>query len=163
MAHGRVEGWMTRVRLRPSRSLAIVVCAAHAVAAVLVLPLQIGAAAKIGLWTVVAASLVRALREALLMGADAIVGATIHDGAHATVSLRSGTEVEARILGTTYVTPMLTALNLHIAGSRFARHVLLVPDNIDREDYRKLRVVLKWARSDASATPSGDSAPPDAR
>jgi hypothetical protein len=37
-------------------------------------------------------------------------------------------------------------LNLRVEGSRFAQHVLLVRDNLDPEDFRKIRVLLRWAR-----------------
>ena len=155
---------MTRFALRPSRLLASAFIAAHVAAGALVFPLQIDIRVQAFLWALVAASLSHALaRHALLRTRNALVSGLIRDAGNATVTLRDGTELAMEILGTTYVTPMLTVLNLRAQDEHFARHVLFAPDNIDREDYRKLRVVLKWARGrdarNAGITPSDDCAP----
>jgi toxin CptA len=54
-------------------------------------------------------------------------------------------------LGTTYVTPYLTVLNLRGHGERGARHVTLLPDSLHAEDFRKLRVWLRWKEDRANA------------
>ena len=59
--------------------------------------------------------------------------------------------LDAQVLGTTYVAPWLTVLNLRANGATLARHVLVVPDNADRESFRQLRVVLRWRRARAPA------------
>jgi hypothetical protein len=35
-------------------------------------------------------------------------------------------------------------LNLNANGERLARHVVILPDAINSEDFRKLRVLLRW-------------------
>jgi hypothetical protein len=41
---------------------------------------------------------------------------------------------------------MLTVINLREAEHKLAQHVIIVPHNIDPEDFRKLRVILRWSR-----------------
>jgi toxin CptA len=58
--------------------------------------------------------------------------------------LRSGEWHMATALGSSTVTPWLTVLNLKLPGHRFACHVVLTPDRLDAEQFRRLRVWLKW-------------------
>jgi len=51
---------------------------------------------------------------------------------------------EAVLLGSSFVAPHLTVLNLKPAGGRLAKHLVILPDAIDAEDFRRLRVWLKW-------------------
>ena len=38
----------------------------------------------------------------------------------------------------------LCVLNLRMAGSLLARHVVIVSDNVDAEEFRRQRVLLRW-------------------
>ena len=51
---------------------------------------------------------------------------------------------QARVLGTSYVSPRLSVINLRLDGRMFARHMLIVSDNADAECFRRLRVLLRW-------------------
>jgi toxin CptA len=42
------------------------------------------------------------------------------------------------------VTPYLTVLNVLPQGARFSRSVVILPDSLDAESFRQLRVWLKW-------------------
>ncbi|MEP7262597.1 MAG: protein YgfX [Usitatibacter sp.] len=44
-----------------------------------------------------------------------------------------------------FVSPWLTVLRWRPAGARFDRTVLILPDMLAREDFRRLRVLLRWA------------------
>lgn len=66
------------------------------------------------------------------------------------VSLADGSVVAARLALEPYVTVYLTALTLTLADGR-RRHVLLLPDNVEANAYRRLRVRLRFARYDAGA------------
>ena len=57
---------------------------------------------------------------------------------------RSGAWREAALLGSSFVAPHLTVLNLKPAGERLAKHLVILPDAVDAEDFRRLRVWLKW-------------------
>jgi len=42
------------------------------------------------------------------------------------------------------VTPFITVLNVLPQGARLARSVVILPDSLDAESFRQLRVWLKW-------------------
>jgi toxin CptA len=139
---------MPRASLRPSRLLGAVLVLTHAAAVAILFPLQITPEWKGPLLAAIAASLAHALRRcALLRSGDAIVEIEVSDRERASICTRSGDWHPARILGTSCVTPALTAINLRVEGLRMPRHVLLVRDNVDAEDFRKVRVLLRWARA----------------
>ena len=138
---------MTRFAVRPSRYLTIVLSIAHVAAAVLVLELQLPVAVMMFHCAVITASFAHALlHHALWRTPDAIVAARLADATEASLKRRDGRVIDADILGTTYVTPSLTVLNVRERGARAARHIVLVPDNIDAEAFRRLRVLLRWSR-----------------
>jgi len=62
---------------------------------------------------------------------------------------RAGEWHAATVLGSSTVTPWLTVLNLKLEDRRFARHVVLTPDRVAAEDFRRLRVWLKWGSPSA--------------
>ena len=136
---------MVSFHLKPSRCLALVLIAAHAATAALIWPLQIDTAAKAVLFILVALSLAHALwRHALLRSPGAIVGGQIFDRETASLLFHDGSSRDAEILGSSYVLPSLTVLNVKAKGRTIAQHALIVRDNIDAEDFRALRVVLRW-------------------
>jgi len=57
---------------------------------------------------------------------------------------RAGAWREAALLGSSFVAPYLTMLNLKPAGGRLAKHLVILPDAVNVEDFRRLRVWLKW-------------------
>jgi hypothetical protein len=141
---------MTRFTVKPSRLLCAIFTAAHVAGACLVFTLQIEMALKAALSALVVASLVHALlRHALLLTRGAIVAAKIYDNENATVLLRSRKQLDATILGTTHVSPRLTTINLRVIGERRTRDILLVRDNINSDDYRSVRVLLRWGKGRA--------------
>jgi hypothetical protein len=116
------------------------------VAAVAVLcATTIPTALMVALAACIAASLVRSLRRhAWLVAPSSIVSVTVLDDSTVVVDRRRGAQRTAEVLGTSYVSSILTVLNLKIVGRRAVEHVLVVPDNIEPEAFRQLRVVLRW-------------------
>ena len=57
---------------------------------------------------------------------------------------RAGAWHEAALLGSSFVAPYLTVLNLKPAGGRLVKHLVILPDAVNAEDFRQLRVWLKW-------------------
>jgi len=93
----------------------------------------------------IAASLVKSLRRhAWLVAPSSIVSVTVLDDGTVVVDPLRGAPRTAEVLGTSYVSSTLTVLNLKIVGRGLVEHVLVVPDNVDPEAFRKLRVVLRW-------------------
>jgi|SRR5687767_14767595 toxin CptA len=137
---------MLRVALQPSRYLAIALTAAHLCAALVLVPLELPLWSKVTLLAVVIASFAYALRRhALLQTAGAFVAVEFRQHDCVAVQTRDGGWQEARLLPTTCVSPLLTVLNLRMARGVFARHVVLARDSANPEDYRQVRVWLRWA------------------
>jgi toxin CptA len=135
---------MLRVQLEPSRYLCAVFVSVHTAAALIVASLTFALLAKFALLAAIATSLVHALwRHAWLSSAGAIT--TVEFAEHElVVRRRDGECSRARLLGTTYVSPQLTVLNLRVAGCLLAQHMILVPDNVDPQTFRQVRVWLRW-------------------
>jgi hypothetical protein len=153
---------MVRIEFNRSYWLALIQTAAHAAAAVISVSVDLPLAAKTALVIAIVASLVDALRRhAFMTSHDAIVSIELRVDGTAAVYTRGGACHDVRILGTTYVTPQLSVLNLRRDGNRGyrgLRHVLIVPDMVTAEDFRYLRVFLRWQVGRETTPTSGDSA-----
>ena len=136
---------MLRVALRPSRALATILVAAHLAAAGAVVPLELPIGAKLALGALAATSLVHALRRyAFLKGRTAARALELRSADEASLQTGDGTWHDARILTTTYVSARLGVVNLKVRGALLPRHVVILPDALDAEDFRRLRVRLRW-------------------
>lgn len=58
--------------------------------------------------------------------------------------LVSGNEQAGQLATSTFITPYLTILNVRVKPRRGVRSVVIFPDSIDAEDFRRLRVLLRW-------------------
>jgi hypothetical protein len=76
----------------------------------------------------------------------------VHDQERAAVRMRASAWHEAAVLRTSCVTPALTVINLRVEGARTPRHVLLISDNIRADDFRRIRVLLRWAKPKTAKT-----------
>lgn len=143
---------MLKTSLKPSRQLAVLLVLAHAAAAGAALAVEIPVVLKIALTLLIAGSCAAYLYgPALLRSDEAIVGLEIGEGGGLSFQTRRGEWQEGTLLGSSFVAPYLTVLNIKATGKRFARHVVILPDSIDAEDFRRLRVRLRWQmRSETS-------------
>jgi hypothetical protein len=135
-----------RIAVGPSFMLGLWLCVVHLVAVVALwlaaLPLWLKAASTL----VIAGSLAwPLLGRAALRGSDAIVALEVSEGERLSYRTRRGEWRACELLASSYVSPRLTILNLKPEGARFARHVVLVPDNVAPRDFRQLRIWLRWA------------------
>lgn len=136
---------MLKLSLRPSRRLAVLLVLAHLAAAGAALVVEIPVALKIALTLLVSASCAASLYgPALLRSDEAIVGLEIGEGTGLSFQTRRGEWREGTLSGSSFVAPYLVVLNVRAPGRRFARHVVIMPDSIDAEDFRRLRVRLWW-------------------
>lgn len=146
-----------RAAVRPSVRLALLLCLVHAAAAGALWLTPLPVAAKAATTVAIAASLVYYVaRDAALHAANAIVVLEIKENGSISFQTRSGQWVEAELLGSSYVSPRLTLVNLRPLGLRRVRHLILLPDSLDPRDFRRLRVWLRWAASPGNK-PSGDA------
>lgn len=136
---------MLNIRFKPSINLALMLAAAHATAIglILVLPLPV--------WLNLVAIVVFCInfafyfrRNAWLSAPDSIVALEIKEDCTCAVQTSSGKRLPCIALPTSYVSASLTILNLKVGGERLARHLVILPDALSAEDFRKLRVLLRW-------------------
>lgn len=146
-----------RVHLRLSRALTYALLIAHAASACVLIPLDLSTGFKLVLVGLIAFSLARTLWcSILLRNPRSVIVIQLLEGDRVDVQTGDGQWHEARLLGTTFVTPLVSVLNLQLAGRRFARHVVIAPDSADRADLRRMRVWLRWAY--VPATPKNGAA-----
>ena len=133
------------VHLQPSRYLALILGFAHVATAGLLWPLALPVAVKLAGVAILAISLVFNLRHyALLRAARAVVAFELSDEMACTLETRRGERIGGALLGSSFVAPYLTVLNLKPEGKFFTRSVVILADAIDAEEFRQLRVLLRW-------------------
>jgi len=139
---------MLKLAIRPSRQLALLLGLAHAAAAGACLVVAMPVFLKIVLVLVVGASCGRALYgPALLRSPRAIVALEISEGGALLFQTRRGDWEKGTLLDSSFVAPYLTVLNLKSEGGRFARHVVILPDSVAADEFRRLRVWLRWHKT----------------
>jgi toxin CptA len=137
-----------QIRVAPSLLIAIAVGASHLLAGVLLWLAPIPVAGRALFAFAIAASLVYFMaRDALLHAADSIVALEIRERGGIACRTRRGDWHECDLLGSTFVSPLVTVVGLRPTGRRRTRHVVLVPDNVQRDEFRRLRVWLRWKGS----------------
>ena len=143
-----------RISISPSVRLAIALCVVHLVAAGLLWFVPIPVLGKAAFTLAIAVSLVYFLaRDAALHAANAIVGLELKDGGGISFHTRDGGSADCELSGSSYVSPRLTIINLRPHGTGRTRHVILVPDNVDPRDFRRLRMWMRW-KNEAGQEPA---------
>jgi toxin CptA len=134
-----------KIGLRPSRLMAGILILAHGAAMAIVMLAAIPLWAKIiatGVLLVQLPIIVR--RRALLLAPDAAVAIEAGPDNAIAVQTLAGAYEECEVLGGTYVMPYLTILSLRRLGSGASMRIALLPDSLQTEDFRQLRVWLRW-------------------
>lgn len=131
-------------QLRPSRCFAAILTAAHGATflSVLLLPLPFWAQAALAFLLLF--SLIYHLRRDALRSAPSAAVSLMLEQEQITLVTRNGRQLTGQVLRSTLVTPLITVLNMLPHGARFANSVVILPDSLDDESYRLLRVWLKW-------------------
>jgi toxin CptA len=136
---------MLRIDIRRSRQLALLLGAVHAAALALAL------AAGLPWWAngLMAVTVVASAARAIALHAwhslrASLVALELSDDCTLKVQDHRGEWRDAGLLRSSFVTPRLTVLNLRLDGARLARHIIIVPDRVDAEAFRRLRVLLRW-------------------
>jgi len=142
---------LRRIEIKASPTLACGLCLAHLGAAAAIwcsaLPLWL----KAGLTVAIGAGLGWSLySRAALLTPESVVALEITASRGLSALTRGGIWHAGELLGTSYVASRLTIVNVRLEGRRLARHVVLVPDNVDARDFRRLRTWLRWAARPAS-------------
>lgn len=140
------------INLHPSRQLAVVMGLAHAAAAgaclLSELPMFVCGVLVAG----AAASFLHAVRgRVLLRAADSIIALQVEEGGRLWVRTAGEGWCAATLHDSTFVHPWLTVLSVQTHARYFPRHAVIVADGVDAEDFRRLRVWLRWRAAVESA------------
>lgn len=142
-----------RISISPSVGLAAALCVVHVVAAVLLWQVPIPVMGKLVITMAVALSLVFFVaRDAALHAAHSIVALEIRDGGEIACQTRRGEWLDCEVLGSSYVSPRLTIVNLRPRLAWRTRRLILLPDNVDPRDFRRLRAWLRWRSTSPGAS-----------
>lgn len=130
--------------LQPSIYFTIALVASHGVALAVLVPLALPLWAKILLALLVIISLLYHVWHDAWLLALSSNKTLLLDGDMVQLVARNGDQVTARVLADSLVTPYITVLNVLPQGSNLARSVIILPDSLDAESFRQLRVWLSW-------------------
>ena len=145
------------LRLQRSHRLAAALCAAHAMGAAALLasrlPVLMSGAACAALM-VSAAWSVR--RHAFRTAPNALVELELYEDCTLSACTADGKWLQYTVVGSSFLSRVLTVLNLRTEGTWRMRSVLISADCVDRDAFRRLRVCLRWrcARSSSGADQS---------
>jgi hypothetical protein len=131
-------------KFQPSYYFAAMLVAAHGVTLAALFPLAFPIWAKTALAFFVLLSLGYHLRREAWLSAPSSTTALMLEGDQVVLTTRNGEQLSGKILRDSLVTPYLTVLNVLPRGARMARSVIILPDSLDTESFRQLRVWLKW-------------------
>ena len=130
--------------LQPSIYFTIALVASHGVALAVLAPLALPLWARILPALLVLISLLYHVWHDAWLLALSSNKTLLLDGDMILLVARNGDQVTARVLADSLVTPFITVLNLLPQGSYLARSVIILPDSLDAESFRQLRVRLRW-------------------
>ncbi len=130
--------------LGPSRYLAAILTVGHLSVAALLLFLDFSPAWKIPALALLLVSLIYELRVALRFGVHAVTAFRVAKDGAISIRSQSGEWRGCAVLDSSYVTAFLTVVNLRATGERRVRSVIILPDCMAADDYRRLRVWLRW-------------------
>jgi len=131
-------------KFQSSRYLATMLISAHGATLAALFPLALPGWAKMALASLILFSLVYHLRRDAWLSAPSASVALILEGDRVVLTTRGGEQLAGQILRDSLVTPFLAVLNVLPQGARLARSVIILPDSLDTESFRQLRVWLKW-------------------
>jgi len=129
----------------PSLRLVIILVSIHLIAifSIYSLPLFEGLKA-IGIAVSIISLIYYLKKNALLTDADAIKVLMLSDEMPCQLTLRSGESYICNVLEDSFVAPYLTVINLKLEGKFFPRSLIILGDSLDVEEFRQLRVWLRW-------------------
>lgn len=131
--------------LRPSYRLAGMLIVTHVVIAGLLMLLELPLWVRIALILLLLVNAGWSVhRHALRRGRHAITALAFSDRETIRLSMRDGGSHDGRVLGSSTVGTGLTLLNIAVDGRRLPVHVVLLGDSLASDDFRRLRVWLRW-------------------
>jgi toxin CptA len=143
--HTQLANATGEYRVAPSRRLAAILAIGHCAVAALVFMLDFSPAWRAAILAALIASLVFELRTtALRLSRNSVIAIRISADNVLSAKTRVGEWRDCEVLGSTYVTAALTVLMLKTGAERGTRSVVLMPDSMTADDFRRLRMWLRW-------------------
>jgi toxin CptA len=143
-----------RLRLKRSKSLALLLWAAHIVAAVALW------ASPLPAWATGAGSMLLALSagwsvrgHAFRTAPSSVVELELYEDCTLSARTADGRWLQYRMVGSSFCSRMLTVLNLRSDSAWGVHSVLISADSVDPDAFRRLRVWLRWRY--AGVSPDG--------
>ena len=133
--------------LQPSRYLAAMLITAHGATLVVLFSLALPIWAKAALASLMLFSLMHHLRRNAWLSAPSASVALMLVGDRVVLITRGGEQFAGQLLHDSVVTPLVTVLNVLLQGTHIVRSVVILPDSLDAESFRQLRVWLKLGRN----------------
>ena len=134
-----------RLRLRSSPRLAAVLLAAHVAAAAALWASLLPVALSIAGSMAVAASAAWSMRgHAFRSAPSSVVELELYEDCTLSAGTVDGRWVRCRLIGSSFVSRVLTVLNLRSEDAWGVRSVLISADAVEPDAFRRLRVWLQW-------------------
>lgn len=141
-----------RVPLRRSRTLALAIVGVAVLATGSWLAIDAPWWSKAAVASVVTGWTIAALRQhALRIARSSVVEVLLSDDAVVVVRTRGDRLVAGHVREASFVHPWLTTIVWRPDGARFSRSLAIVPDMLDVDDFRRLRVLLRYGRREVTA------------
>jgi toxin CptA len=140
-----MTGMQRHFKLRPSRALALflsILCLS-ALVSIWSLPFPALILLVLSLIVLSWSGYCLFLHAGLRMG-NSCVALRQEEGDEIVLVLRNGSHMMCRLCGDSLVTPYIVILNVARNEQHRGRSVVIMPDAIGAESFRRLRVMLKW-------------------
>lgn len=135
---------LPQIELQPSRRLALLLGGAHCAALLLLVLLPMAWWVELPGGLLLATSAVMTIRQhALRRGANAVTALAFVDRSQLRLRMGDGAWREGRIRGSSTVGAGFAVLNVELKG-KGSVSVVFIGDGIAAEDFRRLRVWLRW-------------------
>jgi len=133
------------LRLHPSRSLTGLLAGVHVVGAGALWLAPLGATWAVAGSLALGGHFVWVLRQhAWRSASGSVVELELREDCSVSARSRAGRWLGYRVSGASFVSPRLTVLNLRPDAGRRGCSVLITPDSLDADGFRRLRVWLRW-------------------
>ena len=140
------------IQLQPSSRLAVLLSLAHCTAAGVFWPLALPVAMKLIIALLLAGSLYYYLRRyAWLISPRSITTLHLTGRNGCRIKTRTDEYIDTVIDTSTFVAPYMSVLCLRKGQTRHYYTVVILPDSIDSDSFRRLRVWLRWKWQDGSS------------
>ncbi len=133
------------VHLKPSKQLAVMLIVMHCAAALILWFLAVSINVKLAGLLLLVVSLYFYLSHAVRLSfAHSAVLLEFSDKTGCKLNTASGRVINCTVLGSTFVSSYLTVLILQPEHCWFTRSVIIMSDTVEAEEFRRLRVLLRW-------------------